>query len=121
MIRGNDAEVVLVCTTLPADSDIEAFGRVLVSESLAACVVAGGEGPSVYAWQGKVEVARERQIAIKTTATRVAELERRIAELHPYDVPEFLVLSVQGGSESYLDWIRASVAPNRDHSERDTN
>ncbi len=113
MIRDNDAEVILVCTTLPAESDVEAFGRALVSEQLAACVVAGGEGRSVYTWQGKVEVAKECQITIKTTASCVAQLERRIAELHPYDLPEFLVLPVQSGSQAYLDWVHSSVTPDR--------
>ncbi len=111
MIRGNDSDVVVVWTTFPADGDVESFGRALVSEDLAACVTAGGDALSIYMWNSSVHVVNERPITIKTTAHRVARLQRRIAELHPYDVPEFLVLAVQGGSAGYLDWVRSSVSP----------
>ena len=113
MIRANETDVVVVWTTLPDDSDVESFGRTLVSEQLAACVVAGGPSRSVYAWQERVETAGERQVTIKTTASRLAPLEERIAALHPYDVPEFLVLRVQGGSQAYLDWVQTSVTPSQ--------
>jgi len=26
--------------------------------------------------------------------------------LHPYEVPEVLVLSVEGGAQPYLDWVK---------------
>jgi periplasmic divalent cation tolerance protein len=61
---------------------------------------------SVYRWKDKIEQARERQILIKTTADKVGALEGAVKALHPYEVPEFLVLSVAGGSEAYLAWLR---------------
>jgi periplasmic divalent cation tolerance protein len=64
---------------------------------------------SIYRWQGKVSEDREQQIVMKTTAARVATLEARVRELHPYDVPEFLVLSVSGGAAAYLAWVEESV------------
>ena len=111
MIRDSETDVVVVWTTLPDDSDVESFGRTLVSEQLAACVVAGGPSQTVYKWRGNIEVATERSVTIKTTAERVGQLEQRIAELHPYDVPEFLVAPVQGGSQAYLDWVQTSLKP----------
>ena len=46
---------------------------------------------------------------IKTTDERYASLEARLRQLHPYDVPEFLVITVDGGSAAYLAWLNESV------------
>jgi periplasmic divalent cation tolerance protein len=100
---------VLVLTTLPADHDVEALARRLVDERLAACVNLLPPMRSVYRWRGAVEAADERQVLIKTLASRVPALERRLRELHPYDIPEFVVLPITGGGQAYLDWVAESV------------
>ena len=99
----------LVLTTFPADGDADAFARTLVEERLAACVSVLPPMQSTYRWQGKVESADERQVLIKTKAAQVAALEVRVAELHPYEVPEFLVLTIEAGSPTYLSWLADSV------------
>ena len=63
---------------------------------------------SVYRWQGKVEQDREQQVVIKTTADRVPALQLRLRQLHPYELPEFLVLDASG-SEAYLAWVGESA------------
>lgn len=100
---------VIVLTTLPLEGDPQAFARVLVDERLAACVSLLGPVESLYRWKGAIEGARERQVVIKTVAGRVAALEARMRTLHPYEVPEFLVLPVSDGSSRYLAWIRESA------------
>ena len=64
----------------------------------------------VLSLEGQVETDRERQLIIKTTAERVAALRARVHELHDYEVPEFIVMPIVGGSEAYLNWIRESTA-----------
>ena len=59
--------------------------------------------------KGKVEQDHEQQMVIKTTSDRVAALEARLRQLHPYELPEFLVLQVSGGSEAYLAWVSESA------------
>ena len=100
---------VLVLTTFPADGDSEALARALVTERLAACVNVLPPMLSIYMWKGAVEDASERQLVIKTTAARVAELQARLRALHPYDVPEFLVLPIAEGSHDYLSWVSDST------------
>jgi len=39
----------------------------------------------------------------------VPALLGRARELHPYEVPEMLVLPVEAGHGPYLDWITKSV------------
>ena len=102
---------VVVCTTLSAKASVEMFAETLVAERLAACVNVFAEMESVYRWKGAIERDRERQVLIKTTAERLPALEARLRALHPYEVPELLVLPVIGGSERYLAWLRDSTRP----------
>jgi periplasmic divalent cation tolerance protein len=102
-------EFVVVLTTLPVEADGEKFAAQLVEEGLAACVNILPAMRSVYRWKGAVERADERQLVIKTMGARVSALEARLRTLHPYDVPEFLVLPVDSGSTDYLSWLSAST------------
>jgi periplasmic divalent cation tolerance protein len=44
-------------------------------------------------------------LIIKSHRNRTQALAARIKDLHPYELPEVLVLPVSGGSVPYLDWI----------------
>jgi periplasmic divalent cation tolerance protein len=103
-------DCVVVWTTIGSTADGREMASILVNERLAACVNVLPEMASVYRWQGQVETDHERQLVIKTTVSRVAALRERVHELHDYDVPEFLVMPIVGGSEAYLNWIRESTA-----------
>jgi periplasmic divalent cation tolerance protein len=102
-------EYVVVLTTLPADADGPAFGRALLNERLAACVNLLAPMESVYRWEGRVEQETERQVIIKTTRDRLTALWDRVRELHPYEVPEFIVLAIADGNEAYLRWVGEST------------
>jgi len=102
-------EYVMVLTTLPTDADGAAFARRLVEERLAACVNLLAPMESIYTWDGNIETESERQLVIKTSRERVVALWERVRELHPYDVPEFLVLPIVDGSDAYLRWVAEST------------
>ena len=104
------ADYVLALTTLPADADAGEFGRTLVDERLAACVNLLPVMESIYRWEGKIEFEAERQLIIKTTSDKVSDLWDRVRELHPYEVPEFVVIPIVDGNEAYLKWIRDSTS-----------
>jgi periplasmic divalent cation tolerance protein len=99
---------VLVLTTAPDVEVGEAIARALVDERLAACVSVSGPITSIYRWLGAVERATEHQIVIKTVSERVTAIQARLGELHPYEVPEFLVLDA-AGSAGYVGWIRGQT------------
>jgi periplasmic divalent cation tolerance protein len=104
MVRATEARVVLVtCGSL---AEARKIAKAVVGNRLAACVnVISTPVESVYRWKGKVENTKEFPLLIKTTALRLKDLEREIAKLHSYEVPEFLVLGVEGGSKKYLAWL----------------
>ncbi len=102
-----DKRVVL--TTAGSEEEARRVARALVERKLAACVniVSGVE--SVYRWKGAVETSAECLLVIKTTATAFARLRDAIGELHSYELPECVMLSIEGGGEKYLEWIGESV------------
>ncbi len=102
-----DVRVVLV--TSPDPVAAEGLARAAVEEGLAACANIVSGGVSIYRWEGEVRRDSEVLIVLKTTAAAAPELCARVAELHPYEVPEVLVLPVDSGYVPYLDWIRAEA------------
>lgn len=104
MVRATEARLVLAtCGSL---AEARRIAKAVVEKRLAACVnVVSTSVESVYRWKGKVEIAKEVLLVIKTTALRLKDLEKEIARLHSYEVPEFLVLAVEGGSKKYLAWL----------------
>jgi periplasmic divalent cation tolerance protein len=104
------SSVVIVLTTLPADADAAVLARQLIGERLAACVNALPVMTSIYRWEGAVQEEHERQLVIKTSAARLEALQARLHALHPYQVPEFIVLPTAGASRKYAQWVDESVA-----------
>jgi periplasmic divalent cation tolerance protein len=104
-----ESRLVVVMTTWPADRDPADLARLLIDERLVACVNVLPEMRSFYRWGGAVHDDPERQVLMKTHVERLAALERRLHELHPYDVPELLVLDVGRASLAYEAWVLAST------------
>lgn len=101
-----------VCVVLVSGPDLptmRALARALVEEGLVACANLVDGAASVYRWEGAVEEASECLAVLKTTHARLPAVEARVLELHPYDVPELLVLPVAGGSAAYLEWVRGAT------------
>jgi len=109
---GPDA-VVIVLTTWPDDEAASAVARQLVDARHAACVTRLPRHRVVYRWQGAVEEAEEQQWVIKTTRRALTDLWDAVRAAHPYDTPEWIVLTAAGGSEAYLVWVRACVSEGR--------
>lgn len=104
-------EVRVALITAPDQQSAERLVRALLEERIIACgnIVPGLT--SLYWWEGVVECSTEVQIIVKTTAAMVPSLLDRVPDLHPYEVPEVLVLPVDEGHGPYLSWVRESVGP----------
>lgn len=98
-------DFIQVHTTIDSREGAQKIAEVVVSKRLAACVQVSGPITSTYWWQGKLEQAEEWVCTAKTRRELYGDLEQTIREVHTYDVPEILAVSVTVGNASYLDWI----------------
>lgn len=110
-VRKASGRVVFV--TAPNEETAATIGRALVEERLAACANLVGPIRSIYRWKDAVEDAAEHLLIIKTQASRYAALEKRVKELHPYEVPEIIAVNIESGSPQYLAWIAESTRSRR--------
>ena len=116
MIRENRNELVVVLTTFPGDGDVAAVCRTLVEERLAACVQRYSACRSTYEWQGRIEETVEIPVVIKTMSDCLTRLKERIGSLHPYELPELVVLETRDSFDEYRRWVSGTV----DRSARET-
>jgi periplasmic divalent cation tolerance protein len=101
--------VRVVLVTAPDMATAEALVETLVEERLIACgnVVSGVV--SIFRWEGTVQRENEAMLLLKSTSEQAGALTERILELHPYDLPEVLVIPVETGNPAYLEWVAANV------------
>ena len=105
------ARARIVLSTLPDVARATALSHALVARRLVACVNVIGGVTSVYRWRGVVEESQEALLVMKTDERRIAELEQVLRELHPYDVPEFVVLAAEHVEAQYARWLIEETAP----------
>ncbi len=99
------SQAIIVTTTCDQRDVLVRIAATLVEKKLAACCQIGGQITSIYRWQGKIENSDEWICQIKTVSERMDEIIAAIRELHTYDEPEIVAVEINGGSESYLDWL----------------
>lgn len=105
-------EHLVVMNTCP---DSETAGRIaadLVDRKLAACVQVLPGLQSYFHWDGKVDREEEHLLLIKTSSASYPALERRIRELHPYELPEIIGVPVSKGLPEYLSWVNNNTQQN---------
>ncbi len=102
--------MLLVLSTFPDAGQAAAAVRALVEEKLAACGTIMPGARSIYAWEGKLEDAAEVVVLLKTEPALYGKLERRLAKLHPYEVPEIIAWEPGAAAKPYAAWVAGCVA-----------
>ncbi len=108
-----ETEMIVVMCALPVEFAADRLAAQLVERSLAACVQIGPGVTSTYRWKGAIETSTERLILIKTRRELFARVEAAVREVHPYDVPEIIALSVTAAHAPYLAWIAGETDSGR--------
>ena len=103
--------MLLLClSTCPDPETAAKIARTLVEERLAACVNRLPDIKSTYRWQGEIHEDNEVLLVIKTTGERLDALRERLAELHPYALPELVAMEIADGLPAYLEWLAKESA-----------
>lgn len=108
---GKGPEEVLVGIVTAPDAEAERLAEALVERRLAACCNVISSVTSIFNWEGDRCKEKESLIVVKTTKAVAEELTVAVKELHSYDLPEVIFLSVRGGLEGYLKWVIDECAP----------
>ena len=103
------ANYVLVLVTAPDLKTARKLAKAALKARLVACANLIPKIESHFWWRNKLEASAEVLLLLKTTRARLAALESLILPNHPYDTPEFIVLTLSGGKQRYLDWLAESV------------
>ena len=98
------ASLVVVLVTAPYSKTARRLARAALRARLVACVNLVPRLESHYWWEDKIEQGTELLMLLKTNQRKLAALEKLIVAEHPYDTPEFLVLTIAGGNKRYLGW-----------------
>ena len=102
-------EFLIVFVTCEGREQSERIAEAVVEEGLAACVNVVPGVRSCYVWEGKRTWSEEVLLVMKTTRAGFEKLEKRVRELHSYEVPEIVGVGVEMGFAKYLEWVRAGV------------
>jgi periplasmic divalent cation tolerance protein len=103
----------LIFSTVSDEEQAVSVARTLVSEQLAACVNIIGAIRSIYRWRDSTNDDREYLLLIKTRASLYPKVEKRIRELHTYEVAEVISVNIDRGSPPYLKWMLQSTDAQR--------
>jgi periplasmic divalent cation tolerance protein len=102
------ARFALVLITAPDLKTARMLARAALAAKLIACANLVPKIESHYRWQGKIESSSEVLLLLKTPQVKLTALEKLVLARHPYDTPEFVVVSLAAGSRKYLAWLAAS-------------
>lgn len=102
-------EISIVLITAGSEEEAAKIGRTLVEERLAACSNIVPRIRSIYRWKGKIYDEPEFLIIAKTRTSLFRSLQKRVKELHSYEVPEIVSFPVADGLPDYLQWVLAET------------
>jgi periplasmic divalent cation tolerance protein len=101
--------VSVIYATTPTVAQARTIARELVKEKLAACVHIIPTVESYYRWEGKIEETDECALLAKTSQRKIQKAIQKIRSLHPYEIPEIIVLPPVGGLKEYLEYVNAET------------
>ncbi|MEP4890894.1 MAG: divalent-cation tolerance protein CutA [Aliiglaciecola sp.] len=103
------SQFCIVLTTCPTKKQAEKIASELVNLKLAACVQISQPISSFYHWEDEVVTDSEMHLIIKTMSNKVEDAFKLTLSMHPYDVPQWVIIDSASASDAYLNWIKSSL------------
>ncbi len=111
----SEPSVILVFCTASNEKEALEIAQTLVEREEAACVNVVPMIRSVYRWKGKISSETENLLLIKTTQALLEDVKKTVKELHSYELPEIISISVDDGDRNALSWIASVVKGGREN------
>ena len=96
---------ILVYVTCKNEREALAIAHELVSSEIAACANIIPETKAVFKWEGVTQEQSEAILILKSQKARLEEVTKRIQEIHSYDLPCILYVSIEGGNSEFIKWV----------------
>ncbi len=105
---------ITLFVTVPDEQTGKTIARALLRERLVACANIVSNIFSMYWWEDEIQEEPECLMIMKTKIGLFKELEKKVKQLHPYDVPEIISIPIVKGHTPYLDWLSTQTRPTRE-------
>ena len=105
----SEAVYAVVLVTASSEAEGLRLKKVLMDNRKAACVNMISHVESHFWWKGKIDIADEVLLIIKTKVSAVNDIIKLVKEAHSYLIPEIIALPVIAGNEDYLKWVDEEV------------
>ena len=100
----------ILLTTYPNDGrKLKQLITALLKKKLIACANVMNYAKSYYLREGKTKKDEEKLILMKFPKEKESELLPFIKKMHPYEIPELIILNPESVGENYLKWVYESV------------
>ncbi|HSQ02163.1 MAG TPA: divalent-cation tolerance protein CutA [Methanobacterium sp.] len=99
----------IVYITTSGLNESKNIAKMLLEEKLAACINIIPTVESIYLWKGKIEEDSESIMVVKTRSELVENIIKKVEEVHSYEIPCILEITVNKGSKTYLKWMKSEL------------
>lgn len=104
-----ESMIIILCT-LPNNKDLALqLIQTLLNNKLAGCITLFNAAHSFYYWNNQLENQIEFQLLIKTKRSLEKKIFNTIKKIHPYKIPELLVIPIISSEINYLKWINSKL------------
>ncbi|MCG3216327.1 MAG: divalent-cation tolerance protein CutA [Candidatus Heimdallarchaeota archaeon] len=97
-------KIVQIKTTVNTEEEAIRISKELVENKFAACVQFFPIS-SYYRWKGQIEKSEEFLLLIKSDFSKYEDVEKKIKEIHSYELPEIEMIPIEKASSEYLNWV----------------
>ena len=100
---------MLILCSVPSNQVGLDLARMLVDQSLVACVQILPKITSIYRWENKLCEESEELLLMKSKDSNFKNVEKLILDNHPYSTPEIVAIDIDLINQNYLDWLKIST------------
>lgn len=100
---------IVIFITCANNKEARRIATALIKNRLAACINIADKIESIFWWEGKINLAKESLLIIKSRKTNLTKIVKRVKSMHSYSVPEIIALPVVAGNKDYFRWLNESV------------
>ena len=100
---------MLVITSVGSEQQAITIAEELIQQELCVSVNILPTMRSIYRFKGKVYDDEENMLVIKTIQDLFEDVSGVIAQMHTYEIPEIMGVSVEECHEDFLQWVDSNV------------